>query len=129
MVGADDFPGTSGAPSGTAVDSATVLAAVARTGLVVVVVVASVVTSWTDESAGSSPGSTTVVCGDERGSASLPVGSCLLSPTWLRSAALAAAAAPETITMLQIVATTSSFRRDGMLQLYETPSQDQAKPR
>lgn len=121
MVGADDFPGTSGAPSGRLVDSATVLAEVARTGVVMVVVVAGVVTSWTDESVGSSPGSRTVVCGDERGSANLPIGSCLLSPTWLRSAALAAAAAPDTITMLQIVATTSSFRRDGMCQLYEAP--------
>ncbi len=81
------------------------------------VVVACVVTGRTDESVGSS----TVVCGDETGSASLPVGSCLLSPTWLRSAALAAAAAPETIRMLQIEAAISSFRRDGMRQLYEAP--------
>ena len=133
VVGADDdFPGTLGEPSGRSVGSAAVLAvgsAEVATTVVVVVAAAGVVTGWTNESVGSSLGSTTVVCGDERGSASLPVGSCLLSPTWLKSAALAAAAAPETITMLQIVVTTSSFRRDGMRQLYEAPLQDHTKRR
>ena len=117
-MGADDFPGTLGVPSGRSDGSATVLAVgsreVATTAAVVVVVAAGVVAGRTDESA-------TVVGGDETGSASLPVGSCLLSPPWLRSAALAAAAATETITMLQIVATISSFRRDGMRALYEAP--------
>jgi two-component system, OmpR family, response regulator RegX3 len=53
----------------------------------------------------------------------------LLSATWLKSAELAAAAAPETITTLQIVAAIISFRRDGMPQLYEVTSQDGAKAR
>ena len=137
VVGADDdFPGTLSEPSRRSVGSAAVLAVgsaevatTVATAVVVVVAAAGVVTGWTNESVGSSLGSTTVVCGDERGSASLPVGSCLLSPTWLKSAALAAAAAPETITMLQIVVTTSSFRRDGMRQLYEAPLQDHTKRR
>jgi hypothetical protein len=86
VVGADDdFPATLGVPSGGSVGSATVLsvgsAEVATTVVVVVVVAAGVVTGWIEESVGSSLGSTTVVCGDEWGSASLPVGSCLLSPT------------------------------------------------
>jgi hypothetical protein len=121
-VGADGFPGTLVAPSGTSDGSATVAAGsrmVVATAKVVVVVAAGVVAGRTDGSVGSSLRSVTVVCGDEKGSASLPVGSCLLSPTWLRSAAFAAAAAPETITMLQIVAAISSFRRDGMRALYE----------
>jgi hypothetical protein len=125
VVGADDFPGTLGAPAGGSVSSASVLAVGSTeevtAAAVVVVTAAGVVTGRTDESVDSSLGSTTVVRGEERGSASLPVGSCLLSPTWLRSAALAAAAAPETITMLQIVATISSFWRDGIRQLYEAP--------
>jgi hypothetical protein len=85
--------------------------------VVVAVGAATVVTGWTDEPGVSSLVSRAVVGGVARGRASLPVGSCLLSPTWLRRAEFAAAAAPDTITMLQIDAAISSFRRDGMRQL------------
>lgn len=93
-------------------------------GAVVLAAVVAVV-----EVAGSDASSASVVCGADFGRASLPVGRCLLSATWLKSAELAAAAAPETITTLQIVAAIISFRRDGMPQLYEVTSQDGAKAR
>ena len=60
---------------------------------------------------------------DDAGNASFPEGSCELWPTWLSSAEFAAAAAPETITMLQIVAAASTFRREGTTSSYEPATQ------
>jgi hypothetical protein len=119
----DGCPATLGVPSASSVGSAAVLDAgsteVVADVTVVLVVTVAAGTDCAEESDGAPSDWTSVDRDEDLGNASLPVGSCLLSPTWLRSAAFAAAAAPETMTTLQIVATISSFRRDCMRQLYE----------